>query len=516
MAPPRTRPWEARKTDRARIAAPLVDALSLLLNAGAVVAPPPAPMRLDGRALTEGGLPLGIGTPISAIIDGVVYSNLSEVYDVQGAYALQVFGNFMLGAGSPETPEKKEGADFGEEVLFAAGDFTTPTRVFQETLVWFPGAVRSLDLHLGSAPTTPAPIKIQSLVPLPAQGGNQYVSVCNPTSSPVDPVDLTDYYLEVNEPGVYKGPRVNLTGFLAAGQALRVDLPSASFLNPTGDALKLVYANPGGPQASAVGRDITVDRVEYNATVGGTLSWEPGNTILGDAPAPRPGHILERALFCGDTNSPSDFRIAQEPGLPANGPPIVSVVAPAPGVTLRAAQPFTIRWTMEDDVFLTSYLVVWVNVSYAATNASILSGVAGATSASWIVPDVEATNAVVTVTVEDPFGEREVATSGPFTITRTLPVTELALIVAGLVILVILAFLALAYVTSRRRKKGPPPQVVPPPSGPLQAPPTAPLPPHAAEGPTEEGRKTCPRCGTAVYERDWTCFYCGYRFPGLP
>src|SRR5205807_1302554 len=133
-----------------------------------------------------------------------------------------------------------------------------------------------------------------------------------------------------------------------------------AWLTPTGDALKLVYRNPKGGAATGGGQDIVVDRVEFNATRNGTLSWEPGNTILGDAPAPGPGQILQRDGSCTDTNDPRDFSLAMEPGTSANERPTVAITVPSPGQQMPAATMVTLSWTMSDDVFLNAAMLIAV------------------------------------------------------------------------------------------------------------------------------------------------------------
>jgi hypothetical protein len=465
-------------------------------------------MRVDGTASDASGSPLAVGARIRADVDGVDASNGSAVLDAGGTFSVLVDGNSHLG-GASDSPTVKEGADPGEAIVFAAVDASGVPSFFEETIAWDEGTTRAQDLGLAAGSAQPAPVRIQALLPRPAQGGPQVAFVCNPASAAVD---LGAYYVELNRPGAVHGPRFNLTGVVNASETARIELGSSTFLNPTGDAVKLVFSNPGGTAAS--GRDIVLDRIEYNATAGGTLSWEPGNTLLPDAPAPRPGYVLERESFCADTDQASDFRLSQEPGLPPNGPPTVAVVEPVAGAVLQGGAPFTIRWTMDDDVFLPEYLVVWVNVSVGGTNISVLAAAEGALSVVWNVPDQEVSGARVHVDVEDPFGGRANATSGPISISRTPPLGDLALLIAGILIAVIFAFLLLAFLLRRRgaqpslRPAGAPPPAVPPPA--------APVPPSVPEAPGGERKKACPRCGTAVSERDWTCFFCGYRFPGPP
>ena len=464
-------------------------------------------MRTQGQAFDRGGSPLPPGTPIRAFIDGVDYSNAPSVRNALGDYIALTEGNWMTGQGDPDTPSLKEGADLNDVVLFAEGDFTIATPVFQETATWSPGRILSLDLNEGSAASTPEPLKIQRILTQPAAGGGQSVWVCNPTGSAVS---LADFVLEVDRPGTYHGGQVGLSGALSAGGETRVDV-GTGFLEPSGDALKLVFRNPGGPSASAAGRDIVVDRVEFNATSGGTLDWEPGNTILSDAPAPEPGHVLERISLCGDTNDASDFRIAQEPGLPANGPPTVSIAAPLPDQVVQGGQPVPIAWSMSDDIFLSGYLRVWVNVSYAGTSATLLAGARGATSVTWLAPDVDALATVVTVDVVDPYGERAAA-SRTFNVVRQQPFAGFGVVIGILVAIFLGLAILLGYRYASRRMDQP---GMGPPREPPQAPPPKAMPP--AEGPAPpEGKKICPRCGTAVNVRDWVCFFCGLRFPEPP
>ena len=478
----------------------------LLLLAFPAAAPPPIPMRTMGDAMDGGGSPLPVGTAIRTFVDGVDYSTGGSVQTGQGSFTVLTVGNSVSPGDVSDTPEIQEGANLDDEVIFAAGDFTTTADVFRETLSWSPGRVVAQDLTLGTLATTPLPIKIQAIVTRPARGGAQYVFVCNPTAGAVS---LADYYLQKNELGRYDGPSVALAGALSPLATARVDLPSDSFLVPSGDALKLVYANPGGAGATANGSDIVVDRIEFNATTGGTLHWEPGNTILPDAPAPGIGRILERFPTCGDTNTASDFRIAMEPGLPPNGAPTVTINAPAEGQSIPVGAPFTIAWSMSDDIFRTQDLLVWVNITIGGTNETILNAAAGQTSVVWAPPDVVTSGVVVRVEVVDPFDARSSAS-------RTVSIfrpTPYSLVIAALVVTVLLAFLLFS-VLRRRRARRPPSG---PPAPPTGLPPVAVPPPAAGvTAPGPPGKKLCPRCHTAVNLDDLVCFYCGNLFTEPP
>lgn len=465
-------------------------------------------MTTQGTALDRGGSPLPAGTPVRTFIDGVDYSNGSVVSDALGDYSVATAGNLVINGTTPEPAPTKEGANLGERFVFAASDFTSAADLFQETGTWAPDRTVTQSLHMGSLASTPQPLKIQGLVTQPARGGAGYVLLCNPTATAAS---LADYYLQVDAPGTYYGGNQTLAGTLPSGGQVAENLTPALPVVPTGDALKLVYRNPGGAGASAGGLDVVVDRVEFNASTGGTLNWQPGSTIMGSAPAPGPGEILERTAFCADTNSPADFHVAPEPGLPVGTPPVVTIIAPVAGQNLQGGQTYTFRWTLADNVFDSGYLKVWVNVTVLGTTTTLVAGSAGAAAATWTVPDVSAPGSTVIVEIVNPFGLRGSAT-------RTFdvsPATPYSAYVALLVVGVIAVFILLAWRHARRQEGMPPSR---PPGAPAQSPtpagsPAAPSAPAATAAP---GTKVCPHCGTAVNAADETCFFCGQPFPKPP
>src|SRR5712691_2842013 len=156
---------------RARSVGALVLVLALaaiLLVTLPVAAPPPAPMRTQGRAFDSGGSPLAIGTPIRTFVDGVAYSNNSLVQNGAGSYFVLTSGNSKGAGGVSDTPTIQEGANLGDSVIFAAGDFTSATGVFREVRTWSVANVTIMDLTLGTNPTLPQPMKIEGLITQPA------------------------------------------------------------------------------------------------------------------------------------------------------------------------------------------------------------------------------------------------------------------------------------------------------------------------------------------------------------
>lgn len=466
-------------------------------------------MTTQGNAFDRSGNPLTAGTPLRTLVDGVDYSNASAVLNAQGAFSVVTNGSLVINQTTPEPSPVKTGASLGELVTYAAGPYASPLGFFQEVVPWRPGLTFTQDLHLGSAGSTPDPIRIQGLVTQPARGGPQYVFVCNPTGANVS---LADYYLQVDRPGTFYGGNLTLAGTVGAGTEARINLTSPFSLIPTGDALKLVYRNPGGAAASAGGRDIVIDRVEFNATTNGSLYWLPGNTTMGNAPAPGPGQILERSPFCAAALPPRSFVLAKEPGLPAAGPPTVTILAPVAGENVQGGRTYTIRWNLSDPVFVASYLKVWVNVTVQGATTNLLAGTTGATSVDWSVPDTSTSNAIVNVSVVDPFAVHGSAQNS-FTI---LPATPYSAYIAVIVVVVIAIFILVAFYYARRQEHPPPGPPGPPPSPPHGAQGTAPAAPPTTQVAVGPGTKTCPKCGTTVNEADDSCFFCGHLFVKPP
>src|SRR5213083_3485674 len=55
------------------------------------------------------------------------------VQDGTGSFAVLTAGNSKTYANASDTPAVQEGANLGDTILYAAGDFTVATPVFQET-----------------------------------------------------------------------------------------------------------------------------------------------------------------------------------------------------------------------------------------------------------------------------------------------------------------------------------------------------------------------------------------------
>ena len=277
----------------------------------------PEPYELYGVAMDESGVVLPDGSPIRTFVDGAEYSNKTSVFSRpsmnDGYFQVETYGNFRTNRVSPGTPTIKEGADENESIMYVWGDMSNNTPVggpskpwlggvvFSETHNWTTGAMDAGDLNAAPSVLQPPLIKIYSIVTQSQLGmHNDHVWLCNPTP---DPVNGAQFYIQKDIPGDVNGPTVQVMGTIQPHSRLFVDLQSTTYFVETGDNVKLVWKNTPGPGAAFGGNDIIVDRVEFNATFGGTLYWEPGNTIQGDESAPLTGGSIERNVACDDTNS---------------------------------------------------------------------------------------------------------------------------------------------------------------------------------------------------------------------
>ncbi len=378
----------------------IVAALMVVPLLPSVKAPPLAPYEAWGIARNAASNPLPLGTPIRTFIDGVDYSNLTVTYRADGSYQTQIAGNWYIGPIS-ETPAIKEGGDPNDPVMFADSALTTGGTIFAQDATWQTAFFQNLDLQYAAASAQPALLKICSVTTQPADLQTQYAYVYNPTGLTVD---LSNFQFQKDVAGNMNGPTVSMTGTVAAGKKAFVDLGSTSYLTTTGDALKLVYKNTGGTAFN--GRPIIADRVEFNATSGGTLSWEPGNTIMTDAPAPGLGQEIHRTPDCAtDTNQGTDFVIGPETTRPTA--PTVTVSSPNGGERWTGNSQHRIWWNMSDVQDANTVLTVAINYSLDSgttyTNVIVPSrlGTANPNYYVWTVPRIDSTLVRVQVCATD-------------------------------------------------------------------------------------------------------------------
>jgi len=380
-------------------------------------AAPPPPYNLYGIATSDGVTPLGMGTRITAFIDGVDYSNASSVYTSAGNYDVDVFGDWVTAPGQPNTPERKEGGSLGDETMFVAGDMTLTGQVFTTKKFWTPNDYVLETIQL--APQQPNLLKICKLVPYPNDTWPPYAYIFNPGAA----VPGSQYYLQKDLLLSYAGPIFTLSGTINPGYTY-VNMTSYSFA-PGGDNLRLAWDNLGGTGFG--GSDIIVDRVEFNATAGGTLYWEPGNTDMTDAPGPGPGQGITRDAACGDTNSNAvDFTVGPVPRPGVDPVPTVTLTTPNGGQDWTGGTVHNIVWDMNDNQLTDLDYIIGLSVdSGGSFSIFVISGSAPEGNGipyPWTVNTVDTTQARIQVCViDDNLGGACDASDADFTIDSTRP-----------------------------------------------------------------------------------------------
>ncbi len=290
----------------------------------------PVPHNLYGQAMDSSGVVFVNGSYVSAWIDGMVYGWNWTFYDGgnpdpmnrSGKFDIDTAGNQITIPGDPDTPWVKEGGDHDvDDIMYVWGDMTdlsvnlgSPTTIFEQTTVWRTFVYELTDLSEAQI-QPPALPKINNILTQPGDPGNQYIYIYGPEGTTME-----EFYLEKNDGQLHDpATRINLTGTISETYHFYVDLGATDYLDINGDELKLVWENPGGPGSPFGGMDVVVDRVEYNATVGGTHYGEPDNTIMPDATAPGFGFDIHRQPTPGsDTNDCSSDFI---PGIGIGRPP---------------------------------------------------------------------------------------------------------------------------------------------------------------------------------------------------
>lgn len=110
-----------------------------------------------------------------------------------------------------------------------------------------------------------------------------------------------------------------------------------------------------------------------------------------------------------------------------NGPPVVTLTSPLPGVSWTGGTDHAIRFTLTDEDVLQN-TTVWANFTYAggAQGGSIAGPTAGVpnVAVSWSVPRIDATDVRVNLTAIDASGTRSATLSDPFEIDSTPPTVE--------------------------------------------------------------------------------------------
>ncbi|MEM3738218.1 MAG: hypothetical protein QW204_00520 [Thermoplasmata archaeon] len=248
-----------------------------------VIGAPVIPYNQYGLAYKEGNL-LPSNSTITAWIDGVKYGNASV--NATGFYDLIVPGdNITVINGTIVNPVKEGGID--NDMIYFTYETNGSIYFANQTSVYVNGS--SVEKNLTFYATTQKAL-IYEVVAEPGDGGSDYIYLYFPL---ISAVNLQDWKLEKCGNGSYSAwsaPLSSLTTqiYPSGSNYLYVDL-GGNILSGNGGSLKLLW------YSSASSAWLCIDRVEWNATTGGTHNYSPSNTLMEDATgAVTPGMSIKR------------------------------------------------------------------------------------------------------------------------------------------------------------------------------------------------------------------------------
>jgi len=137
---------------------------------------------------------------------------------------------------------------------------------------------------------------------------------------------------------------------------------------------------------------------------------------------------------------------------PVNTPPTVAITSPSGGENWAGGSSHTINWTMHDEEDINANLTIYINYTTGGVTSQIVAALKGQVSFAWTLPNIEANDIVVNITVIDSGGLKGWSQSGPFTIKAPSPPDFFSqywwLVVVILAVVAVLLLLALM----KRRK----------------------------------------------------------------
>ncbi|MEM4160995.1 MAG: hypothetical protein QW531_03345 [Thermoplasmata archaeon] len=232
---------------------------------------PLTPYNQYGLAYKDGNL-LPENSTINAWIDGVKYGNATV--NATGFYDIIVLGdNITVFNGTMINPIKEGGVD--NDLIYFTYETGGNIYFANQTAIYQNGS--SVEKNLTFYATTQKAL-IYEVIAEPGDGGTDYVYLYFPD---ISGVNLQDWKLEKCGNGTYSEWSATLSTLVtqiypSGSNYLYVDL-GQNILSGTGGSLKLLW------YSSSSATWLCIDRVEWNATVNGTHTYSPSNTIMADA-----------------------------------------------------------------------------------------------------------------------------------------------------------------------------------------------------------------------------------------
>jgi len=214
---------------------------------------------------------------------------------------------------------------------------------------------------------------------------------------------------------------------------------------------------------SSAGSGVVCGRVAGDA---GSCAWTLPTITATDVVVN--GTVIDTGGLKGwDQSGP--FTIRAPP--PPNSPPTVVMISPVGGEEWFKGSTHTINWTMHDNEDVNANLVIYINYTTGGIRRQVATALIGQTSFEWTLPDIEANDVVVNITVIDTGGLKGWSQSGPFTIKAPPPSQpDFLSQYWWLILAIVVSAIALLLFALIKRKKpeeetSPPLQQSPPPNG---------------------------------------------------
>ena len=138
---------------------------------------------------------------------------------------------------------------------------------------------------------------------------------------------------------------------------------------------------------------------------------------------------------------------------PPSAPPDVTLTSPLGGERWLGGSTHAVTWSMQDDEDADADLTVYVNYTTGGVATTVVATLEGRESYQWTLPNIEATDVVVNITVIDTGGRKGWDESGPFTIEGPRPPQDFLSQCGWPLLLLFLAVVLVLFLLAWKRRK---------------------------------------------------------------
>jgi hypothetical protein len=139
---------------------------------------------------------------------------------------------------------------------------------------------------------------------------------------------------------------------------------------------------------------------------------------------------------------------------PPNTPPTVTITSPTGGEEFLKGSSQTITWTMTDDTTPNANLTIYINYTTGGVTSQLVAALKGQVSFAWTLPNIEANDVVVNITVIDSGGLKGWSQSDPITIKApSSPPPDFLSQYWWLIVVIVAVVIALLLLALMKRRK---------------------------------------------------------------